>query len=55
MLENTNVVSGKSLSQWTKNKIEKDHLDCVAKNIIVFALDSNELLRVSKCVSTKDM
>jgi len=34
---------------------EKDHLECVAKNIIVSALDYNEFLRVSKCVSTKDM
>jgi len=34
---------------------EKNHLDCVAKNIIVSALDSNEFLRVTKCVSTKDM
>ncbi|KAK7342390.1 hypothetical protein VNO80_25340 [Phaseolus coccineus] len=34
---------------------EIDHLDFVAKNIIVFALDFNELLRVSNCVSAKDM
>lgn len=34
---------------------EKDHIDSVAKNIIVSALDSNEFLRVSKCVSAKDM
>jgi len=26
------------------SKNEKDHLDCVAKNIIVFVLDSDELL-----------
>ena len=30
-------------------------LDCIAKNIIVYALDSNDLLRISKCVSEKDM
>jgi len=42
----TNIVFSKS---------EKDHLDCVAKNIIVYALDSNEFLRVSECVSAKDM
>jgi len=34
---------------------EKDHLDCIAKNIIVSALDSNEFLRVLECVSAKDM
>jgi len=37
------------------SKNEKDHLDCVAKNIIVSALDSDELLKVSQCISTKDM
>jgi len=34
---------------------EKEHLDCVTMNIIVFALDSNELLKVSECRSTKEM
>jgi len=37
------------------SKSEKDHLDCVSKNIIVSAIDSNEFLRVLKCVSAKDM
>ena len=34
---------------------ERNHLDCVAKNIIVSALDSDELLKVSQCISTKEM
>jgi len=34
---------------------EREHLHCVAMNIIVSALDSNELLKVSKCSSAKEM
>jgi len=34
---------------------EREHLDCVAMNIIVSALDSNELLRISKFVSAKNI
>ena len=34
---------------------EREHLDCVAMNIIVSALDPNELLKVSKCNSAKEM
>ncbi len=34
---------------------EREHLDCVAMNIIVSALDFNELLKVSKCSSAKEM
>ena len=34
---------------------EREHLDCVAMNIIVSALDSNELLKVSECRSAKEM
>jgi len=37
------------------SKNEKNHLDCVAKNIIVSAFDSNEHLKVSECVSAKEM
>ena len=33
----------------------KTHLDCIAKNIIVSALDSDELLKVSDCISAKEM
>jgi len=42
----TNIVCSES---------EKDHFNCIAKNIIVSALDSHEFLKVSECVSTKDM
>ena len=34
---------------------KREHLDCVAMNIIVSALDSNELLKVSECSSAKEM
>ena len=30
-------------------------VDCIAKKVIISAPDSNEFLRVSKCVSAKDM
>jgi len=33
----------------------KDHLDCIAKNIIVFALDCDELLKVSDFTLAKEM
>jgi len=36
-------------------KTERDHLDCIAKNIIVSPLDSDELLKVSECISAKEM
>ena len=34
---------------------EREYLECVTMNIIVFALDSNELLKVSECRSAKEM
>jgi len=37
------------------SKIEREHLDYIAKNIIVSALDSDELLKVSECISAKEM
>jgi len=30
-------------------------LDCIAQNIIAFALDSNEFFRISECKSAKEM
>jgi len=45
LLENNVVLS----------KNERDHLACVAKNIIVSAFDSDELLKVSECISAKEM
>ena len=51
-----NVITNSYLMPISKNvSSEREHLDCVAMNIIVSALDSNELLRISKCVSAKDM
>ena len=37
------------------DSFETEHIDCVAMNIIVTALDSNELLKVSECRSAKEM
>jgi len=37
------------------NASSKEHLDCMAQHIIVFALDSDELLKISKCTSVKEM
>jgi len=34
---------------------ETEHLDCLAMNIIVSALDSNDLVKVSECRSAKEM
>jgi len=39
----------------SKNVSEKDHFDGVVMNIIVSALNSNELLKVSECSYAKDM
>jgi len=51
-----NVITNSYLMPISENvSSERKHLDCVATNIIVFALDSNELLKISKCVSGKDM
>ena len=36
-------------------KNERNHFDCVDKNIIIFALDSDELLKVSQCIYVKEM
>jgi len=37
------------------NESSKEHLDCVAQHIIVSALDSDVLLKISKCTSAKRM
>jgi len=39
----------------TSSKNERDHLDCINKNVIVSVLDSDELLKVSECISAKEM
>ena len=43
-----NVITNSYLMPISENvSSEREHLDCVAMNIIVSALDSNELLKVS--------
>ena len=37
------------------NESSKEHLDCMAQHIIVSALDSDVLLKVSECTTTKGM
>ena len=34
--------------------LSKEHLDCMAQHIIVSALDSDELLKISECTSAKE-
>jgi len=51
-----NVITNSYLIPISENvSSEREHLDCVAMNIIVSALDSNELLKVSECSSAKEM
>jgi len=51
-----NVITNSYLMPISENvSPEIEYLDCVAMNIIVSALDSNELLKVSECSSAKEM
>jgi len=55
-----NVISNNAFVHLPENIVassnnERDHLDCVAKNITVSALYSYELLKVSECISSKEM
>jgi len=51
-----NVITNSYLIPISENvSSEREHLDCVAMNIIVSALDSNELFKVSECSSVKEM
>jgi len=50
-----NVFIEKSWSQWTKSEKKRAKFDCIAKNIITFALNSDEFFKVSKCASAKNM
>ena len=45
----------KPWSQWTDSKSKKAKFDCIAKNIITSALNSDEFFRVSQCKSAKEM
>ena len=42
-------------SQWTDSENKKAKFDCIAKNIITSALNSDEFFRISKCSSVKEM
>jgi len=51
-----NVITNRYLTPISETvSFEREHLDCVAMNIIISALDSNELLKVSKCISAEEM
>jgi len=55
-----NVISNNAFihmpeNNYASSKTERNHLDCITKNIIVSALDSDELLKVSECISAKEM
>jgi len=45
----------KPCSQWTDAKNKKAKFDCIAKNIITSALNSDEFFRISQCASAKEM
>ena len=42
-------------SQWNDAKNKRAKFDCIAKNIITSALNSDEFFRVSQCGSVKEM
>jgi len=54
-IEKYNVFIKNPWSQWTKSERKRAKFDCIAKNIITFALNSNEFFRVSKCAYAKNM
>jgi len=54
-LKKDTVFFEKPWSQWTESESKRAKLDCIAKNIITFTLNSNEFFRVSKCGSAKEM
>ena len=45
----------KPWSQWTDAENKKAKFDCIAKNIIASALNSDEFFRISQCASAKEM
>jgi len=54
-LEKDDIFIEKPWSQWTKIENKKAQYDCIAKNIITFALNSDEFFRVSQFASAKEM
>jgi len=45
----------KPWSQWTGAENKKAKFDCIAKNIITSALNSDEFFRISQCSSAKEI
>ena len=45
----------KPWSQWTDSENKKAKFDCIAKNIITSALNSDDFFRISQCSSAKEM
>jgi len=54
-IEKYDVFIKKPWSQWIESETKKAQYDCIAKNIISSALNSNEFFRVSKCAFAKEM
>jgi len=55
MLEKDKVFSEKPWSQWTELESKRAQYDCIAKNIITFALNFDEFFRVSKFAFARKM
>jgi len=45
----------KPWSQWTNEESEKAKFDCIAKDIITSAVNSNEFFRISQCEPAKEI
>jgi len=54
-IEKVGSFTRKPWSQWTNEESEKAKFDCIAKNIITSAVNSNEFFRISQCESAKEM
>jgi len=54
-IEKDNVFVENPWSQWTESESKKAKFDCIAKNIITSALNSDEFFKVSQCASAKEM
>jgi len=54
-LEKDGVSIEKPWSQWTDVENKRAKFDCIAKNIITSALNSDEFFRVSQSESSKEM
>jgi len=55
MLEKDKDFSEKPWSQWTEFESKRAQYDCIAKNIITYALNSNEFFRVLNCAYAKEI